>query len=281
MSATRNDTISVIIPTWNRETTLGSAIKSALAQTHSPTEILVCDDGSTDRSRELVDQLRTPKVRWVSGPRGGRPAIPRNRGIGEAKGEWLAFLDSDDIWLPDKLARQVGEARRLQLDAVCTNAWHVGPAIEGRRAGGLMRDRVIGQREALPANPIHTSTVLVRRSVMLRTGGFPENAELVVGEDYAAWLRVLVFSNFAYLGEPLIEYFDDPVTSVRAYSTDGWTQQARVLQNFLEWCRSYSDGVPRPMVRAAEMRRAYARLRGAIRPWLRRTTCPSSVSLQN
>src|SRR5262249_7122187 len=99
--------VSVIIPTWNRAATVMAAVESALAQTHAPLEVLVCDDGSSDDSAQRVGALPDPRVRWLPGPRGGRPAIPRNRGIAAARGEWLAFLDSDDEWLPDKLERQL------------------------------------------------------------------------------------------------------------------------------------------------------------------------------
>src|SRR4051794_13419670 len=102
------NSVSVIIPTWNRAATLGPAIQSVLNQTYPPREVLVCDDGSTDNSVDVVAQLDDQRIRWLPGGRGGRPAIPRNRGIGAATGEWLAFLDSDDEWLPDKLERQLG-----------------------------------------------------------------------------------------------------------------------------------------------------------------------------
>src|SRR5512135_2903291 len=114
--------VSVIIPTWNRRETLERAVRSALDQTVVPQEVLVCDDGSTDDSRRIVEAIGDPRVRWVEGPRGGRPAIPRNRGIRESSGEWLAFLDSDDEWMRDKLARQLAAAAGSGCRAVCTNA---------------------------------------------------------------------------------------------------------------------------------------------------------------
>lgn len=133
-----------------------------------------------------------------------------------------------------------------------------------------MRDSVIGWREALERNPVHCSSVLVRRSLMQKIGGFPEDAGLIVGEDYAAWLRALAFTDFVYIGEPLVNYFDEPRATVRAHSTDGWTQQMRVMENFLEWYKEHPAGVPAAMVNGAKSRRAYARFRATVRPWLRR-----------
>ena len=98
--------VSVIIPTYNRQHTLLAAIQSALSQTLPPLEVLVCDDGSTDGSAEAVAALDDPRVRWLTGPHAGYPAVPRNRGLREARGEWVAFLDDDDVWLPEKLAVQ-------------------------------------------------------------------------------------------------------------------------------------------------------------------------------
>lgn len=270
MTVFQTPSVSVVIPTWNRVATLGAAIGSALSQSNVDLEVLVCDDGSTDGSREMVTGIANPRVRWVWGPRGGRPAIPRNRGIREARGEWIAFLDSDDQWLPGKIEEQLSAAARLGVGAVCTNAWHVGPSINGRALGGPGVDARLGWLGRLRRNDIHCSSVLVRRSLLVRTGGFPEEQGLTVGEDYAAWLRVIAFTDFAYLGRPSITYFDDPRTTVRAQSVDGWTQQTRVLDSFLRWSEDQPDGVPPPMIVAARAMRGYAAFRRTIRPLLRR-----------
>ena len=126
--------ISVVIPTFNRAATLGKAIRSALEQTFPPLEVLICDDGSTDKSREIVESINDSRVRWIDGEHGGRPGIPRNRGIRASRGEWLAFLDSDDEWLPEKLEKQLTHANKMGCDAVCSNAiryipsqGHLGP----------------------------------------------------------------------------------------------------------------------------------------------------------
>src|SRR5262245_1813867 len=102
-----NPKISVIIPTWNRAQSVKRAISSALRQTHPPHEILVCDDGSTDNTEEVVRAMGDSRVRWIAGPHAGCPAVPRNRGIAASKGDWIAFLDSDDAWLPEKLEAQI------------------------------------------------------------------------------------------------------------------------------------------------------------------------------
>lgn len=94
----KQPSVSVIIPTWNRELRLKKTIESVLVQTLFPLEILVCDDGLTDNTFEIVKSLNHSKVKWILGEHSGLPAVARNRGIRESKGEWLAFLDSDDWW---------------------------------------------------------------------------------------------------------------------------------------------------------------------------------------
>src|SRR5262249_41192076 len=84
--------------------------ESALAQTHASLEVLVCDDGSSDDTEQRVRAMSDPRVRWLPGPRGGRPAIPRNRGIAAARGEWLRLPDTAAQWPPGKPGRQ--RARR-------------------------------------------------------------------------------------------------------------------------------------------------------------------------
>ncbi|NBQ48494.1 MAG: glycosyltransferase family 2 protein, partial [Sphingobacteriia bacterium] len=88
--------ISVIIPNYNRAAFLKQAIESVLAQTYPVLEILICDDGSQDESRSVVQAFADHRIQWLDCGRNGRPAIPRNKGVQRAKGQWLAFLDNDD-----------------------------------------------------------------------------------------------------------------------------------------------------------------------------------------
>lgn len=98
--------ISVIIPTYNREKLIEKCINSVLEQTYQPTEIIVVDDGSTDGTPDKIYKLNSPIIRVIIGEKNRGAQAARNLGIKEAKGDWIAFLDSDDVWLPDKLAKQ-------------------------------------------------------------------------------------------------------------------------------------------------------------------------------
>ena len=119
--------VSVIIPVWNREETIEKCIKSVLDQDYDNLEVLVCDDASTDKTYEIVAEVitRDSRVRWIGTEEGnsGRPAVPRNRGVNVSKGEYLAFLDSDDYWKVDKLTKQMAIfSEDKSVVAVCSNA---------------------------------------------------------------------------------------------------------------------------------------------------------------
>jgi len=252
--------VSVIIPTWNRSATLGVAVRSALAQTMPPLEVLVCDDGSTDGSEEVVRSIGDPRVRWIPGYHSGRPAIPRNRGIGVACGEWLAFLDSDDAWLPGKLEKQLARAAESGCRASCSNAYRMVPR---KGEDGLLLERMsslIGFDDLLRGNSVICSSTLVETSIVRRASGFPESLEMKAIEDYALWMRVATMTDFACLPEPLLCYNDDPEASMRRDDPNPSVQRVRVFKDFLSW--GERTDVPRRFL--STIRRA---LRDEWDPW--------------
>lgn len=246
-------TVSVVIPTWNRAEYLGAAVRSALAQTAPPLEVLVCDDGSTDGSEAVVRSIIDPRVRWVPGDRVGRPAVPRNRGIREARGDWVAFLDSDDEWTEEKLERQLLLAGKTGCRAVCSNAWRKVPG--GERSDGLLLKDLparITFEDLLRGNHVICSSAVVVRSLLLRSSGFPEAPELKAIEDYALWLRVATQTDIAGSPEPLVRYNDDPGASLRKNDPPPAVQRARVLADFCAWVEG--GGAPASYLELARRR---------------------------
>jgi glycosyltransferase involved in cell wall biosynthesis len=238
--------VSVVIPTWNRAELLGGAITSALNQTCPPLEVLVCDDGSTDETREVVQAIGDPRVRFVGGEHSGCPAIPRNRGIRESTGEWLAFLDSDDEWRPEKLNEQLALALRLSCKAVCANAYRLVP---GQGVSGNLlswRKKRVTFNDLLEVNEVVCSSAVVHSSVFDIVGEFPESPRMRAIEDYALWLRVATCTDFAFLKKPLVLYQDDPSNSLRATdSADVVSQRERAFRDFLEWATHHQEtGTP-------------------------------------
>ena len=180
-------TVSVIIPTYNRDWSLRDAIDSVLAQTYTDFELIVVDDGSTDRTHDILgaygDRLR--QIHQVN--RGVSAA--RNCGIGVSTGRLIAFLDSDDIWLPEKLAVQAAffELNRSALICQTEEIWirngmRVNPRKKHRKPSGIIFE------PSLALCLISPSAVMVRRKLFEDVGLFDE--ELPACEDYDLWLRV-------------------------------------------------------------------------------------------
>lgn len=240
MADSMRSSYTVVIPTWNRERTLARTIYSALSQTVPPLEVLVCDDGSHDSSEAVVREFGRPVV-WCPGDRGGRPAIPRNRGIRESKGEWIAFLDSDDEWLPEKAEKQFSLMERTNCGASCTNAYRLVP--DERCVSILLQSQKETLRlpDLLDDNLVVCSSVLLHRSLLEMAVGFPEDKALTALEDYALWLRIATQTPFAFVNEPLIVYLDDPLHSIRKEGVEQSAQRQTVFGNFQEWAKRYGS----------------------------------------
>lgn len=199
-------TISVIIATYNAARFLTEAIDSALAQEGGiPTEIVVVDDGSTDGSSELLRRYGE-RVRSVR-QRNAGPSSARNHGVRLARGRWLAFLDADDVWRPDKLRRQLARAQAQPdepVDLVYSDRESFGEGPAGRLSDvmSLPEGRIFPM--LLLRNFITLSSVLMRRDVFLRVGGFCE--ELPGAEDWDLWLRYGSQRAVGVCPEPLVRY---------------------------------------------------------------------------
>lgn len=194
--------VSVIIPTYNRAAWVKEAAASVLAQTFRDYELLVVDDGSADATLEaLVSLGRQVKVLRLEQRQGVSAA--RNLGAAAAQGEWLAFLDSDDLWLPDKLARQVEYLRAHPDLSICQteeiwirNGVRVNPPRTHRKAAG---DIFLASLERCMVSP---SAVMLHRRLFAALGGFDET--LPAGEDYDLWLRTAWREPVGLVPEPLV-----------------------------------------------------------------------------
>ena len=118
--------ISVIIPTYNRGEKVLRAVDSALKQTYVNIEVLVVDDGSTDETPGILKNHLDKRVHYFRLPHSGHPSVPRNYALEKASGELVAFLDSDDEWLPEKLALQIAVINKFpEVGLVCSNAFKI------------------------------------------------------------------------------------------------------------------------------------------------------------
>lgn len=191
--------VSVIIPTYNRAQVLGRAVESVLAQTHRHFELIVVDDGSSDHTREVVSQFGDCVQFVRQGNRGVSAA--RNAGIKRSHGDLIAFLDSDDEWLPPKLEKQValfsgGDFICHTEEIWCRNGKPVSQKKVHRKQGGWFFER------ALERCLISPSSVMISRSLLDRVGWFDE--DLPAAEDYDLWLRITAFHEVSFVPEPLV-----------------------------------------------------------------------------
>jgi glycosyltransferase involved in cell wall biosynthesis len=195
--------VSVVIPTYNSAAFLGAAIQSVLSQTYSDFEVVVVDDGSTDNTESVVHSFGD-QVCYVKQQNKGAGAA-RNHGIKRSRGEYVAFLDADDLWLPGKLGEQIPlldrdpELGLVYSDwAVVPEQGEVGPSYLRNlpAAGGYVFD------ELVQCGFILTSGTIVRRSCLDDVGCFDET--LSIAQDYDLWLRICYRWKIALVNKPLV-----------------------------------------------------------------------------
>ena len=200
-----NPLVSVIVPTYNRASVLMEAVESVLAQTYPHLELLVVDDGSTDDTLERLQKIRDERLRVIRATHHGAAAA-RNKGLSEAKGELIGFCDSDDLWVPEKLAWQVNyleEHREIGLvygdvmsfrgeDVETPSYFKERPPLQG----GVFL-------ELLQKNFIPNVSVLVRKNCLDQVGYF--NEDLKTSEDYELWLRFCARFQVGFVSRVLVK----------------------------------------------------------------------------
>jgi glycosyltransferase involved in cell wall biosynthesis len=182
--------VTIITPAYNAERSLAATLDSAIQQTMSDFELIVVDDGSTDRTVAIAESYaaKDPRVRMIRQPNGGS-ATARNTAIRAARGELFALLDSDDLWMPDFLASQLAIlSEHPDIDIVSVNAINLGGPLDGTPlkpvSGGCVPISLLDLIEVEDSVCIMT---VFRRKVVERTGGF--DPSVLDNEDYDLWLR--------------------------------------------------------------------------------------------
>ncbi len=178
--------VSVVIPCYNYGAFVAETVDSALAQTVPPHEVIVVDDGSTDDTRERLAPY-ADRIRYVHQANGGLSAA-RNRGIAEATGDWIALLDADDLWHPEKTALQLRALERYPEARLIGAA--AGPRAMPEHLPAESAIRTLDVPAFLLRAPFAPSSALIRRDCLQRVGGFDEQLRSV--EDRDMWLRIAV-----------------------------------------------------------------------------------------
>lgn len=244
--------VSVIIPTYNRASLLLKAVQSILSQTYRNVEVLVCDDGSTDNTREIVSSIQDERVRYIDcGPSHGFPAYARTQGVAAARGEWLAFCDDDDIWFPAKLESQFYFMQQHKVLACCTNAWKTDFSARYELYFASKKNCIYSFRHFYARNPVICSSMLVSARVFRETvQEFPPLKDV---EDYACWFCIAYTHKIAYLSNPLLYYYDGNPSSIRPKEASFESQRAQVVAFFFTWLKenSYARSLARLRLLAA------------------------------
>ena len=198
--------VSVVIPTYNHARYLRRALQSVIDQTYTNWEAIVIDNHSKDSTDEIMASFADPRITYLKIHNNGVIAASRNAGIREAKGEWIAFLDSDDWWTADKL-KACCESINDKVDLI----YHDLKIISDQPR--FLRPKIIKSWQVKPlvlidlmarGNAIATSSAVVRKKLLQQLNGMSENADIVAAEDYNTWLRIAQLTNkFKYVSKKL------------------------------------------------------------------------------
>lgn len=199
--------ISVIIPTYNRAHLISRAIQSVLDQSYQDFEIIVLDDCSTDDTEELIKELKKKdeRIRYIRHEKNKGPAAARNSGIKAAKGEYIAFQDSDDEWLPEKLYKHMMIFKKVEkkIGVVYSGFWKIrnGKKLYIPSPHVFQKEGNI-HKELLKGNFIGMPASVVRKECFTKIGNF--DIRIPYLEDWELWIRISKYYEFKYIPEPLV-----------------------------------------------------------------------------
>lgn len=229
--------VSIVIPTYNHAKFISKALKSVIDQTYKNWEAIIIDNESVDETYKLVNGFNDPRIKYFKISNDGVIAKSRNLGIKEAKGDWIAFLDSDDWWTKDKLEvcfSKIGKNTDLIYHAHeyvnQSKSFLKKKIIRGRQLKKpILNDLLIGT--ITKGTQISNSSVIVRKNILIKIGGLNENKTLVGSDDYDTWLRIAqITDQFLYINQKLSYYL---LHDTNTTSKDMSIPQRLVVKDFM------------------------------------------------
>lgn len=196
--------ISIIMAAYNAENTIGQAITSVIQQTYADFELIIINDCSTDRTVDVINEFikKDARIRLINNSKNMGVSYTRKHGLNEAEGSWIAILDSDDLWLPEKLAKQVEFQKKTNADLLYTASGFMN--VDGKQINWKLNvPEVITYRQLLKQNILSNSSALVRKDLYEKYYAVGDDMH----EDFAIWLQILRNGIKAYgINEPLLIY---------------------------------------------------------------------------
>ncbi len=236
-----NPIVSVVLPTYNRAPLLGRAIRSVLGQSYTNFELLVIDDGSTDETSNVVAGFRDRRIRYISLPHNTGAGAARNVGIRMATGKFLAFQDSDDEWLPSKLAKQMSAfergSGRLGIVYSDMHRIHGDGTATYFAAPSVTSDRLINTAVWFyQVGNLGVQSSVIKREYLDAAGHFNENLPAL--EDLEMFIRLSRRCEFHLIQEPLVRYYDTQGISKDRYA--GWLSRKLILKLYYKEILTHS-----------------------------------------
>lgn len=238
MNINSSPLISIVIPTYNHAKFLSKALKSVIDQTYKNWEAIIIDNQSIDETYQVIKKYNHPKINYVKISNNGVISKSRNLGIKISKGEWIAFLDSDDWWTEDKLEVCVNKINK-DVDLIYhsyefvnkkSKLFFTKKIIKGRQLKKpILNDLLISN--AKKGNPICNSSVIIRKNIINKIGGLNENKNLVGSDDYYTWLQVAkITDQFLFIKKKLCYYL---VHESNVSKKDMSIPQRLAIKNFM------------------------------------------------
>lgn len=219
---------SIIIPTYNRANLLDRCLQSLVNQTYKDFEVIVCDDGSTDNTKEIYEKYKNNlNIQYLWDKNWGGPARPRNKGIAASQGEWICFLDSDDWWKPNKLEICLKYTEQYEFIYHDNEIYDLkNPAKKKFLRGRSLNPKNPYLDMLLNGNPCINSSVVVKRSVINVVGLIDEDRRLIAVEDFDYWLRIAMYTKrikyihellgYYWVGESNISFSEKQIERIEA-----------------------------------------------------------------
>ena len=237
--------VSIIVPTYNRAHFIAEAINSVLNQTFRDFEMIVVDNYSSDNTESVVKSYNDERIRYFKNRNNGLISINRNYGIKKSRGAYIAFLDDDDLWLPEKLAKQVDILdSNNELGLVYSDSYIIDRDGHEREQTYFYSRKPLGGNvfdELLQNSPIPLLTVMVRREVLDKVGEF--NPRYKIAQDYDLWLRIVEYYPVDFMEQPLAKFRVHSESSYQRNIVVAYQEELQIMDYWLNRIKDRGKGL--------------------------------------